>query len=650
MCGISGYYSPSGLFNEGDLKNMNSSLHHRGPDAEGFFVDKIVGLAHKRLSIIDLSDRANQPMTSRNGRYIIIYNGEIYNFREIGALLKSATSHENQINFKTSSDTEIILEAFNHFGTDFVNHLNGMFAFAIYDKENEELYLFRDRIGIKPLYYYWDGKNFVFGSELKSIINTGKIGKEVNYFAIQDFLHLGYIPTPQSIYKNIFKLNSGSYLKINKYGIEHYKYWNIKNKIYSNIIRDKQKALVKLSDLLMSSVQYQLKSDVPMGVFLSGGIDSSLITAQAVELSSVKINTFSIGFEENTHNESQYAKAISKYLGTDHHEFIVSYDDAIDLVDKIFTAYDEPFGDSSAFPTLLVSKLAQKHVTVTLSGEGGDELFFGYGAYKWSRRLHNPWVRLFRKPLAAVFSQMPNRYKRISKMLNSHNDNNYLSHIFSQEQYLFSEGELKDLLKKQYTSMSYINEELFNRNFLSNFDENRYSNELVVKERKLSDMEMQALFDLMYYLPDDLLTKVDRASMQYSIETRVPYLDHRIVEFALNLSPELKYHNGVSKYILKEILYQYIPKKYFERPKQGFAIPLAIWLKGQLKYLIDDFLNEEVINKYGIVDYNIVSNIKKEFFNGTDYLYNRLWILIVLHKWLEMNNIDEEITKVNLVS
>ena len=640
MCGIAGYYSNSGFFNKEDLIKMTSTLRHRGPDAEGFYLDDFVGLGHTRLSIIDLSSRANQPMFSHNKRYLIVYNGEIYNYREIGAMLKTVTSFDKPINFRTSSDTEIILEAFNHLGTDFVNHLNGMFAFAIYDTLLHDIYLFRDRIGIKPLYFYWDGHNLAFASELKAIVKLEKIPKEINYPAIRDFLHLGYIPSPHSIYKRIYKLNSGSYIKINKDGLTHFKYWNLKNKIYNKTIENKQQALVKLSDLLMSSVQYQLKSDVPFGVFLSGGIDSSLITSQAVELSSVKVNTFSIGFEENSHNESQYARAIAKYLGTDHHEFIVSYNDAIDLIDNIFAAYDEPFADSSAFPTMLVSKLAKQHVTVTLSGEGGDELFMGYGAYIWSNRLNNSFIKHFRRPISSILSYMPNKYKRASNMFNYEDSDNLLSHIFSQEQYLFSESELNTLMLDRTVSKSFINGELFNFGNLNNFRNIKSNKDFSFKERILNNMELQALFDLTYYLPDDLLTKVDRASMQFSIETRVPYLDHRVVEFALNLSPDLKYRDGISKYILKEILFQYIPQKYFERPKQGFAIPLGHWLKNHLKYLIDYYLSEDIVNKYNIVSFEVVQNLKNDFFKGIDYKYNRIWILIVLHKWLEINHID----------
>lgn len=637
MCGIAGFISFGPFFNESDIKEMTDCLGHRGPDAEGYFSDGICSMGHRRLSIIDLSERANQPMVSGNDRYVIAYNGEVYNFSEVGARLKEKVSPDSPIRLKTSSDTEIILEAFAQYGCDFIHQLNGMFAIAIYDKESHELFLFRDRLGIKPIHYYFDGTNFAFASEIKSILKLKKLNLEINYRAITDFLSLGFIPAPYSIYNKVHKLLPGSWLRFTKEGIETTRYWNVRQKLSNNIVIDKQEALVKLSDLLMSSVQYQLKSDVPFGVFLSGGIDSSLISAQSVVLSAIKVNTFSIGFEENSHNESQYAKAIAGYLGTNHHEFIVSYKDAINLIEPMFDAYDEPYSDPSAIPTMLVSKLAKQYVTVTLSGEGGDELFFGYGSYQWARRLNNPLFQLIRKPLSMVFSQMSSRYQRISQMLKTENSANLQSHIFSQEQYFYSGIEIKNILNKEFHSQSYLTEQT-NQLALPFLTDTNTTNGIFIRERKLNSMERQALFDIEYYLPDDLLTKVDRASMKFSIETRVPYLDHRVVEFALNLSPNLKYSNGVSKYILKEILYQYIPKKFFDRPKQGFAIPLNKWLNKELRYLIFENLNPEVIKKVGLFNPEIVLNLTSEFMKGgKDYLYNRVWLLIVLHRWFLKN-------------
>jgi asparagine synthase (glutamine-hydrolysing) len=636
MCGIAGFYSTTNFFKEEAIKLMTDKLSHRGPDSEGQYYDGVCGLGHRRLSIIDLSDRANQPMVSSNERYEIVYNGEVYNFQEIGARIKEKNA-DSKFKFKTSSDTEVILEAFVQYGLDFVHQLNGMFAIAIYDKVEKELYLIRDRLGIKPLVYYWDGNHLAFASEIKALKELKYLDFEINPSAISDFLHLGFIAAPNSIYSKIHKLIPGAYLKVNAQGISTTRYWNIRNKLSNNIIHNKEEALVKLSDLLMSSVQYQLKSDVPFGVFLSGGIDSSLVAAQAVNLSSVKVNTFSIGFEENSFNESQYAKAVANHIGTKHHEFIVSYKDAIGLIDKIFDVYDEPNADSSYIPTMLVSKLAKNYVTVTLSGEGGDELFFGYGSYKWAKRLSSPFFNAIRPGMSFVFERLSSRYNRIAKLINYEDSYNLRSHILSQEQYFFTNKEIEKLAYEPYVKPAFL------ENFVNNessiiLAESHSSHGSVLKERKLTNMEQQALFDIQYYLADDLLTKVDRSSMIHSLETRVPYLDHRVVEFAVNLSPNLKYNNNVSKFIIKQILYKYVPEKLFQRPKQGFAIPLSKWLKNELQFLIFDYLNEDIIKKYNVVKSEEVEKLKHDFQNGKDYLYNRLWLLIVLHKWLKENH------------
>jgi asparagine synthase (glutamine-hydrolysing) len=429
---------------------------------------------------------------------------------------------------------------------------------------------------------------------------------------------MGFIPAPHTIYKNIYKLEAGYYLKINKSCNEKVRYWNINEKISEQVIKSEKEAIVKISDLLASSVQYQLKSDVPFGVFLSGGIDSSLITAQAVAIANTSINTFSIGFKEQKYNEAVFAEKIAHHLGTNHNEFIVSENDAIGLIEEVVDFYDEPFADSSAIPTMLVSKLARSKVTVTLSGEGGDELFMGYGSYKWARRLSNPLIKankgLIRKVLSGLNDE---RYKRAAHLFDEVNEKEKEQHIFSQEQYYFSRNEINSLLKSCKGSYSL------------NVDQN-YA-------REINTMEKQALFDMCYYLPGDLLTKVDRASMRYSLETRVPYLDHRLVELALNISPELKYKNGISKYILKEILYQYLPKEYFNRPKQGFAIPLSDWLRNDLSYLIDEYLNDNIVQRYSVVNHLEVIDLVKRFRSGEKYLYNRIWLLVVLHRWFSKN-------------
>jgi asparagine synthase (glutamine-hydrolysing) len=358
-------------------------------------------------------------------------------------------------------------------------------------------------------------------------------------------------------------------------------------------------------------------SDVPFGTFLSGGIDSSTVTAIAQNISNQPIKTFSIGFKEAKFNESEHAKKVSDYLQTDHHEFIVTENDALGMVDKMLSAYGEPYADTSAIPTMLVSKLARKHVTMTLSGDGGDELFLGYGMYDWAKRLNNPLVKLMRQPIALVLSQMGNRYKRASGVFNYKSNKRIKSHIFSQEQYFFGEEELDELLQPEYRQHI-----LFDEDFTH-------------LKRNLSAQEEQSLFDIKHYLKDDLLVKVDVASMQFSLEARTPFLDYRIVEFALNLSEDLKKKNGTTKYLLKEVLYDFVPKKLFNRPKWGFSIPLAKWLKNDLHYLIEKYLSEEMVAKNAIADFEKVRSLVNRFEKGEDFLYNRLWVLIVLHKWME---------------
>jgi asparagine synthase (glutamine-hydrolysing) len=622
MCGIAGIYS----LNKSRLFNLDASVNlikHRGPDASGIFQADHVAFGHTRLSILDLSDAANQPLHSHNNRYVMVYNGEIYNYREIASNLKYISPNSSPIYFKTSSDSEAILEAYSFLGNNFLEQLNGMFAIAIYDKEEDSVTLIRDRIGIKPLFYFWDGELLMFASELK-VFQEALIDKlEINPKAVFQFLHQGFISAPDTIYKNVYKLEAGSLLTCKGNSINTYKYWNLGNQLSEEVIKDEKAALVRLSDLLSSSVQFQLRSDVPYGVFLSGGIDSSLITALSVRLSGTKINTFSIGFEENRFNESVHAKKIAQYLSTNHTEFIVSFKDALPLFDDILNVFDEPFSDSSAIPTMIVSRLAKQYVSVALSGEGGDELFHGYGAYKWSERLSNPIIGYNRKTISDLLKMTGNnRYKRVGLLMNVKNVNNKYSHVFSQEQYMFSQEEIMGMWADEKLKGSV---ELW----LEELNKAAISNRSVLNKRVLTEAECQSFFDMKNYLQDDLLVKVDRSSMRYALETRVPYLDHRVVEFALNISPTLKIKNGESKFILKEILYQYLPKNFFERPKQGFAIPLESWLKNELSYLIHDKLGENI----PFIHTEYVKDLIKRFKAGEGFLYNRIWLVIILERF-----------------
>ncbi|MFN8145374.1 MAG: asparagine synthase (glutamine-hydrolyzing) [Bacteroidia bacterium] len=619
MCGISGFFVQDNFLEYDDLVKMTEVLAHRGPDTAGYFSNHQVALGHRRLSIIDLSPAANQPFYSSDKRFVIVFNGEIYNFKELSAQLQKDNSRFIP---RTSSDTEILVEAFAFYGPEFVKKLNGIFAFAIYDTIEKKMYLYRDHLGVKPVYYYWNGKQFAFASELKSFrAIRQKLNLQINKQVISTFLHLGYIPAPHSIYQNVYKLLPGHLIEVHSGTLTSKQFWKIDDAINSEILENEQEVKSGLHDLIVSSVKYQMMSDVPFGTFLSGGIDSSLVTAVAQSLSSSPINTFSIGFDYSKYDESVWAKKIAQTLNTNHHEFRVTTKDAQEHILDIIDMFDEPFADSSALPTMLVASMAKQHVKMTLSGDGGDELFLGYGMYTWAKRLNNPVLANSRKLIVPILSLLGGRYARAAKVFKYNSETKISSHLFSQEQYLFSEHEINSIVKDEFKGIWDLNE-----NFSS-------------LKRGIQPEEKQALFDLKYYLPDDLLVKVDRATMYNSIETRVPLLDYRVVEYALNISPELKIKYGEKKYILKQILYEYLPKELFERPKWGFSIPLNEWLSTDLNYLIQEYLNQSVVEKTCVLKFTFVHNIVREFKNGNSTLFNRVWVMVILHYWLNKNEL-----------
>ncbi|QSE98449.1 asparagine synthase (glutamine-hydrolyzing) [Fulvivirga lutea] len=613
MCGIAGIY---GNFKNQEItiRNITNKLKHRGPDSEGYYVNTTSGIAlgHRRLSILDLSENGNQPFYSHCKRYVMVYNGEVFNYKEIASNLN--------INLKTNCDSEAIIEAFVLVGKQFVHQLNGMFAIVIYDTLKNSIYLFRDRLGIKPLFYLYNPSNnqFAFSSEIKSLKPLlSESQPDINQHSLAEFLHLGYISQSSTIYSDILKFPSGSYGVYHDNHLEIDSYWEPETHISTEVIKDEIEAKDRLSELLTDAVRMRMIADVPLGTFLSGGIDSSIVTAFAQRLSDLPIKTFSIGFKDNKYNESVFAKSVAKHLGTEHYEFILTEQDALDQITNLLDIYDEPFADSSAIPTLLVSRMARKEVTVALSGDGGDEQFMGYGMYDWSNRLSNPIINTFRKPLAYGLKTVGNnRLMRGAEVLNYYSKKNIESHIFSQEQYLFSERELNLILVNPPDELA----------IFKNFGK---------IPRKLTASEKQSFFDLKYYLKDDLLVKVDRASMFHSLEVRVPLLDHNLVEFTLNLDEKLKIKKGIKKYLLKQVLYDYVPESYFNRPKWGFSIPLERWLSTSLKYLLDEYLSKEVVEDCGIVNWEIVRDIKTQFFSGRVFLYNRLWALILIHKWIK---------------
>ncbi len=622
MCGIAGIYSKT---NPGQavIADMTNMLLHRGPDAHATYTSdsKTLSLGHTRLSIIDLSQEANQPMRSADDRYVIVLNGEIYNFKLVREEIKLVNP---DLRFKTNSDTEVVLNAFITWGHEMVNRLEGMFAVALYDTNEKKLFLFRDRIGKKPIFYFSDPEHFVFASEIKAMLRHPVVAASngIDQQAIHEFLHLGYIPEPKTIYRAIAKFPAGCWAEVSSdLSIKIHSYWAVNGHLEGEIVSDPRKAKEALRVKLDHAVQKRLVSDVPVGSFLSGGTDSSLVTAIASRHAYGNFKTFNIGFKDQAFDEHHYAAKVATCLKTEHYEYLLEEREAAEILETCLHHFDEPFADTSAIPTMLVSKLARKEVVVALTGDGGDELFLGYGSYTWANRLSNHFFRSIQEPLSYGLRHLGNdRLKRISELLRKVDTPGLRSHIFSQEQYFFSDEEIKNLL---------INTEYY-KPFA-------YEDPLVHR-KSFSPADKQAIFDLKYYLKDDLLVKVDRASMFHALECRCPLLDSNVIEYALLLSDDLKKKRNVSKWILKEILEEYIPKDLIHRPKWGFSIPLARWLKNDFHYLLDKYLNSKTLEESGLVRADYVKKLISSFMGGETYLYNRIWILIVLHKWIKDNS------------
>ncbi len=614
MCGIAGYFSPEERFKKQDLETLTTALAHRGPDAAGYFLENSVGLGHRRLSIIDLSEAANQPFFSRNNRYVLIFNGEIYNYKEIEAELKLVDK-----NFlpKTTSDTEIITEAFAVWGIDFVHKLNGMFTIAIYDREEKSLLLFRDRMGIKPVYYHYDGKNFAFASEIKALTKIG-LDKSLDLNALKDYFFLEYIPGEQTIFKSIRKLSAGFFLKISEHGLEKKQYYDIADKYLENTTNTEEYYKEGFIEHLKKSVKYQSISDVPIGAFLSGGTDSSLICAVFQEQNIQPVNTFTIGFDVKEFDETAYAEKVAGILKTNHSLTHVGEKEGMELVEHLCDFYDQPFAVPSGIPSYIVCKKAKQRVTVGLSGDGGDELFMGYGYYNWHKRIekiNSMGGYPARKIAASLLGVLDNRSKRAARIFDYHENDNSWLHIWSQEQYMFSEKEIKNLFNTEYKHSTLSNE--WNK----------------ISAMNIQPFEQIALFDIKNYLADNLLYKMDIASMSSSLEVRVPYLDHNLVEFAVNVPLEYKIKNRDQKYLMKKILEKYLPNDLIYRKKWGFPAPIGTWLQSEMSYIIDKYLNEEELNKHQLFNSNFVKNLIDKFRNGEDFHYKRIWALIIFQMW-----------------
>ncbi len=617
MCGICGFVSKNRITLD-DLKKMNDTMYHRGPDDSGEEIYAMkngysVGLAQRRLSILDLSPLGHQPMHSGNGRVSIVYNGEIYNYQELKEELSDYA-------FQSTCDTEVILAAYLKWGIACVEKLNGMFAIAIFDRETQQFFLVRDRMGKKPLYYWYENHNLVFASELKPIMECPGFERKINKDILGRFMYQHYINGPDSIFENVFKVEPGGIIRFEMGELTGWKYWELK-KVYHNKKgtgpKDYKEAKEELKRLLEKAVRQRMIADVPLGTFLSGGFDSSLITAVAQSVSKEPVKTFSIGFHEKKYNEAEYASAVSRHLGTQHTQEYIGENEMFRLVNSIPQYYDEPFADSSQIATMLVAELAKKDVTVVLSGDGGDEFFCGYNVYtkvEQAQRLDK---------LGAIAHQL-------GKLGN-------LEAHYPFKVRMISQNRNKNA-KTQFIASNNIKiaQKMVTHQGLTCY----YDTELEYQESNWQERRM--LLDMDTYLPGDILCKVDRAAMKYSLETRCPILDTEVMEFAFSIPHEFKYQNGVKKRILKDLAYDYIPRELLDRPKVGFGVPLDKWLKGPLKEQLLDMTNRDYLKRQGLFQTDYVERFMEEYMktgdagagSGRNYSRN-VWAFFVFQQWYQ---------------
>ena len=653
MCGIAGIFSnrQSDVLNH-EVKNMIQAMTHRGPDDQGTWSTDNLVFGHLRLAIQDLSPKGKQPMPSASGRYVISYNGEVYNFIQ----LKEELSKLGQT-FKGGSDTEVILAAIEQWGLDeALKQFEGMFAFSLWDKKEKTLTLCRDRLGEKPLFYGWNGNDFVWASELKAIAALDNWQGTMRNRSVSAYLKYGYVPAPYSIYQDIYKLIPGSYLKLNLEGtksptslnpyaaerankLQPQYYWNF-SKVANQEVDNKitySEAIDKLDDLLTQSIQDQMISDVPYGAFLSGGIDSSTVASIMQSLSPSQIKTFTIGFEEKDYNEAPFAKDISNHLGTKHYEMFISSNDCLQLVPQINNLMDEPFADSSILPSYFVSKLAQENVTVCLSGDAGDELFCGYNRYTKPEEIFKQVNKLpyaFRQIASKLILLFPPTlidriYNMISFFILTEKNTRVglklqkLSNLLL----LKDPNQIYDMLISYCQDKDKIIQEIASPNDL--LSEQAIGN-IMHDTPQISQFMAK---DTLTYLPDDNLTKVDRSSMIHSLETRLPLLNHKIVEFAWSLPLDMKYNNKKSKRILRDVLFKRVPKKLIERPKMGFSVPIANWLRGPLKSYAGNYLMSSSSYEHGLINQKAVAVLWNEHQSMRRDHSAALWSLLMFQSW-----------------
>jgi len=632
MCGITGFWTDSWTQEKAErvLITMSRAIAHRGPDGAGVFFERGVGLGHRRLSILDISEEGAQPMTSRSGRYVMVYNGEVYNHLALRRDLKGP--------WRGTSDTETMLEAFEVWGIRAaVEKFVGMFACAIWDRENQELVLIRDRLGIKPLYWGFVQKSLVFGSELKALRQFPGFSNDINRDALAAFMRANCVPQPQCIYEGIHQMVPGTLLFVRGGKTRVETFWSVRDVARRGLgapfSGGAEAAQEHLEGLLKDAIRMRLLSDVPLGAFLSGGVDSSLVVAMMQTQSAEPVRTFSIGFDDEAYDEAGHARAVAKHLGTIHTELIVRAEDALEVVPKLARLYDEPFADSSQIPTYLVSQLARKHVTVSLSGDGGDEVFGGYNRHIWGPRVWN-----------AVKHLPPRVRETLSQSLRRLSAGQMDAAFGLLERLLPQQSSVRLPTEKLQKLAGVIPSEnmadLYAR-LVTHWDAS------VVLGAETSQApwvdfgeaaESMMLLDMETYLTDDILTKVDRASMAVSLEARVPLIDHRIVEFAWQLPLDLKIRPGAQppgKWIFRQILYKHVPQKLIDRPKMGFGVPIDAWLRGPLRDWAEDLLDESKMRQQGFLDATRVQQRWREHQACYKNWQHHLWDVLMFQAWLE---------------
>jgi asparagine synthase (glutamine-hydrolysing) len=627
MCGITGWANldantPSQTGDEAVLHSMCEAIRHRGPDSEGLWTDAGVALGMRRLSIIDLHT-GDQPVFNTDRSVIVMMNGELYNYREVRADLQ-----KRGYEFRTNSDTEILPHLYDEYGDAMLEHVSGMFAFALWDTKKKRLLIARDRFGEKPLYYGTFGGKLIYGSEVKSLLTHPDVTRELNLDALRSFLSFDYVPAPNSIYQGIKKLPAAHKLVLENGEINIKRYWSLsfKKPAETPTIRE---AAEHLRDLLSDAVRRQLVSDVPLGILLSGGVDSSTVAAFAVRHATETVKTFSIGFEEDSFDESKFAREVSRHLGTEHYEDRLSVDTAAELIGDIGRWLDEPLSDGSLLPTFLLASFVRRHVTVALGGDGGDEIFAGYPMYYGHKvaQMYGRVPAFLRKgviepvvnslPVSSKNLSLDYKAKRFVRAANydpvTRHHSWFGSFAIDQQQQLLSDDVLAHTSSDIY----------------------RDAKELLETCDATNRIEQMQFLDMNFYMAEDILTKVDRAAMAVSLETRAPFLDPRVAEYAASLPPEYKLHGSRGKYILKEAVKDLLPRTILQRPKKGFGIPIAQWLRGRLNPLMNDMLAPQRLQQQGLFDNAYVQKLISEHETSKASHHKELWTLLVFQLWYD---------------